>query len=169
MLRLRPYKRCDAAKTVSWIQDEEAFYKWSAGNLGSYPVTADGLNAHYDKQADSDGYYTMVAFDESGAVGQLIMRFLDEEKKVLRFGFVIVDAAKRGKGYGKELITLALKFAFEIMKAEKVTIGVFDNNPSAYHCYKNVGFTEMGEEMNTMHRFMGQDWKCIELEIKSTL
>ena len=165
MLRLRPYKRCDAERIVSWIQDEESFYKWSAGILGDYPITAEDLNAHYDKMADSDSYYTMTAFDETGAVGQLIMRFLDEEKKTLRFGFVIVDSSRRGKGYGKEMISLALKFAFEIMMAEKVTIGVFDNNPGAFHCYKNVGFVEMGEEFNQTYEMMGQNWKCIELEI----
>ncbi len=167
MLRLRPYKRCDAKKIVSWIQDEEAFYKWSAGVLGEYPITAEDLNAHYDEKADLDSFYTMTAFDETGAVGQLIMRFLDEEKKTLRFGFVILDTSKRGKGYGKEMIRLALQFAFDIMKVEKVTIGVFDNNPAAYHCYKSVGFTEMGEEYNKTYQMMGGEWKCIELEISS--
>ena len=70
------------------------------------------------------------------------MRFTDKEKAVLRLGFVIVDDSKRGKGYGKEMIRLALKYAFEIMKVEKVTIGVFENNASAYHCYQSVGFRE---------------------------
>lgn len=49
----------------------------------------------------------------------------------LRLGFVIVDDTKRGKGYGKEMLSLAVKYAFEIFKAEKLTIGVFANNPSA--------------------------------------
>lgn len=165
MLRLRPYKRCDAEHVVSWITDEVAFYKWSAGRLPNYPITANDLNSHYDEFADLDSFFTMTAFDETGAVGQLIMRFIDEEKKILRFGFVIVDASKRGKGYGKRMISLALQFAFKIMKVEKVTIGVFDNNPAAYHCYKSVGFTEMGEDKNETYRIMDEDWKCIELEI----
>ena len=80
---------------------------------------------------------------------------------------MILDTSKRGKGYGKEMIRLALQFAFDIMKVEKVTIGVFDNNLAAYHCYKSVGFTEMGEEYNKTYQMMGGEWKCIELEISS--
>lgn len=45
----------------------------------------------------------LTAFDESGVVGHLILRFTDEEQQTIRFGFVIVDDAKRGKGYGKEM------------------------------------------------------------------
>lgn len=34
MLRLRPYKKDDAETILSWIKDEKAFYKWTAGILG---------------------------------------------------------------------------------------------------------------------------------------
>lgn len=169
MLRLRPYKKCDGEKVVSWIREEAAFYKWSAGILGAYPITARELNAYYEKQADSDSYYVMSAFDENGAVGQLIMRFLDEEKKKLRFGLVIVDASRRGMGYGKEMIHLALEFAFRMLGAKQVTIGVFANNPGAFHCYKSVGFKELGEEFNQIHHLMGEDWKCIELGMEASV
>lgn len=54
----------------------------------------------------------MTAFDETGVVGHLIMRFTDAEKTILRFGFVIVDDMKRGQGLGKEMLLLALKYAF---------------------------------------------------------
>ena len=45
--------------------------------------------------AEPDNFYPMTAFDDSGIVGHLIMRFTDVEKSTLRFGFVIVDDAKR--------------------------------------------------------------------------
>lgn len=31
----------------------------------------------------------MTAFDDSGVIGHMIMRFTDEKKTILRFGFVI--------------------------------------------------------------------------------
>ena len=37
----------------------------------------------------------------------------------LRFGFVTVNPHKRGKGYGKAMLQLGLKFAFEIYRAKK--------------------------------------------------
>ena len=98
MLRLRPYKACDAETIVSWIKDEKTFYKWSADRYKKYPITADDMNAFYDASAFSDGFFEMTAFDETGVTGHLIMRFTDEEQRILRFGFVIVDDTKRGKG-----------------------------------------------------------------------
>ena len=44
MLRLRPYRESDAKTIISWIKDEREFYRWSAGRLGDYPVTAEKFN-----------------------------------------------------------------------------------------------------------------------------
>ena len=39
MIRIRPYKASDADTILSWCQDEKAFYQWTAGILGNYPIT----------------------------------------------------------------------------------------------------------------------------------
>lgn len=161
MLRLRPYKACDAKTIVSWIKDETAFRKWSADRFEQYPITEGDLNAHYDALAYSDHFWEMTAFDETGVVGHLIMRFTDEEKKVLRFGFVIVDDAKRGKGYGKQMLQLAIKYAYDLLRVEKITLGVFENNDPAYYCYRSVGFRETGELED--YEISNEMWKCIEM------
>lgn len=164
MLRLRPYKACDAETIISWIKDERTFYKWSADRYKKYPITADDMNAFYDASAFSDGFFEMTAFDETGAVGHLIMRFTDEEQKILRFGFVIVDDTKRGKGYGKQMLKLAMKYAFEILMVDKITIGVFENNESACHCYLSVGFRDTGRV--ECYPILGEEWNCRELELE---
>ncbi len=170
MIRLRQYKPCDAKAIVSWIKDEEALRKWGSDRFGDFPITADDINEKYsDNNGDcieEDNFYPVTAFDECGIVGSMIMRFTDNEKNVLRFGFVIVDDTKRGKGYGKEMLRLSIKYAFEIFGARKITIGVFDNNPSALHCYKSVGFKEVGEEF---YNIMGEKWRCVELEMSTTV
>ncbi len=165
MLRLRPYKPCDSEEIVKWLKDKDIFYKWSTGRFGDYPLTPERLNEKYiDNNGDCEGndnFYPFTAFDETGAVGSLIMRYPTEDKAVIRFGFIIVDSKKRGNGYGKEMINLALKYAFEILKAEKVTLGVFENNAPAHYCYKSAGFKDIGEEMYCIN---GEEWKCIEME-----
>lgn len=55
---------------------------------------------------------------------------------------VIVDNAKRGKGYGKKLLNLALQYAFQITGANAVQLNVFNENTSAKRCYEKVGFIE---------------------------
>lgn len=51
MLRLRPYKKCDAAHICSWIKDERTFRRWSADRFDHYPVTAEDINAYYEDAA----------------------------------------------------------------------------------------------------------------------
>ena len=162
MLRLRPYKNCDADIIASWIKNEYAFRQWCADRYDRYPVTGADINAHYAGFADADWFYPMTAFDETGVVGHLIMRFTDEEKRILRFGFVIVDVNRRGEGYGREMLSLALQYAALILKAEKVTLGVFENNPAALKCYRSVGFSECAGD-GELFEVLGENWKCIEM------
>ena len=164
MLRLRPYKACDAAAIVSWSEDEATFRRWSADRFPAYPITAEDLNRHYDAMAESDSFYEFTAFDDSGPVGHLIMRFIDKEKRILRFGFVIVDPRKRGQGYGREMLTLAIRFAFDCLKVEKITLGVFENNAPAYRCYQSAGFQDVPSPDASWYRIGNEDWKCIEME-----
>lgn len=165
MLRLRPYKPCDAEKIVSWTGDEISFRKWCADRYDKYPITADDMNRHYRQYDYEENFFPMTAFDESGVVGHLIIRFTDSKKTVARFGFIIVDSTKRGMGCGRQMLELAVKYTLEILRADKITLGVFDNNPSAYACYKSVGFKEKADTEKVCYRIMDEDWLCSELEM----
>lgn len=161
-MRLRPYKSCDAGKIISWTDDEISFRKWTADRFENFPVTAEDFDNYYKKFDDSDAFFAMTAFDESGVVGHLLMRFTDEEQNFLRFGFIIVDDTKRGMGYGKQMLELAAKYAFDILKVQKITLGVFANNEPARRCYNSAGFRETG--VIEKYSIMGEEWKCLELE-----
>ena len=164
-LRLRPYKACDAETIVSWITDERSFRMWCADRYESFPINADDMNRHYDGFAFSDSFYPFTAFDRDGAAGHLIMRFTDDEKAVLRFGFIIVDDKRRRCGLGREMLGLAVKYAFEILKADKITLGVFENNKPAYNCYRAVGFREVQTDKPETYHILGEDWVCREMEL----
>lgn len=169
MLRLRPYKNCDAKYIVSWIKDEVSLRKWSSDRYETYPITPEDMNKKYvDGNGDceeEDNFYPKTAYDENSMAGHLILRFTDKEKRVIRFGFVIVDDTKRGKGYGKEMLQLAVRFAFDMLKAEKITLGVFENNPAAHACYKAVGFKDIASDEPWYYRGLGEAWKVIEMEL----
>lgn len=158
MLRLRPYNNKDASTILSWTKDEESFYKWTAGILGDYPITEEQFNAVNNLMA-------FTAIEDNEVVGFFTMRMPSESFDELRFGFVIVDNEKRGKGYGKKMLSLGLKYAKEIFGAQKVSLGVFENNESAYYCYKSVGFKDITLDEIEKYNVLGEEWKCLELEI----
>lgn len=164
---MRHYKPCDAKSIASWIKDEDTLKKWGLDRFGDYPVTEEKINDKYlncNGDCDEpDNFYPMTVFDETGVLGHLIMRYAGPDKETIRFGFVIIDDCKRGQGYGKRMLQLALKYAFEIYQAKRVALGVLEDNWQAYHCYQAVGFMENGKE--SCVEAMGEQWKIIEMEI----
>lgn len=159
MISLRPYKVTDANVILSWCQDEKAFYQWTAGILGNYPITQNEFGF-------VESLMPFTAFDETGIVGFFTLRSPNESPDELRFGFVIVNPDKRGKGYGKAMLRLGLKFAFEIYGANKASLGVFENNLTAYYCYKSVGFHDIVLDAVETYHILGEEWKCKELMIE---
>jgi RimJ/RimL family protein N-acetyltransferase len=75
-----------------------------------------------------------------------------------------VDDSRRGRGYGRRMLELGLEYAFKILKARRVSIGVLKNNEPAYKCYKSLGFTEAKQDMYRTSTFKGKEWRVIELE-----
>lgn len=93
------------------------------------------------------------------------MRFPKNEDDKVRLGIVIVDDEKRGKGYGKEMISMAVRYAFDPLKADKISLGVFANNPAAIRCYRSAGFSPVALENPERYRCFGEVWDCIEMQI----
>lgn len=169
MLRLRQYKSEDSVKIAEWLSDKRSYNTWGGTKIGEYPLTAELINDKYMNEngfcEEPDNFYPWIAFDENGPVGHFIMRYLHGDNKCLRFGWVVVDSKLRGKGYGKEMLRLGLKYAFEILGVDSVNLGVYDINPDAYHCYKAVGFTEVDMDNPISYDVDGEKWTIIEMEI----
>jgi RimJ/RimL family protein N-acetyltransferase len=49
-----------------------------------------------------------------------------------------------GKGYGQEAIRLLLDYGFNLLNLNSVMLGTFSFNERAIHCYRQVGFKEIG-------------------------
>ncbi|MEG0229138.1 MAG: GNAT family protein [Oscillospiraceae bacterium] len=166
MLRLRPYKACDAHTITKWLKDEYSFRQWSADRYNQYPITPSDMNSYYDKDKNNNRAWCMTVFDETGIKGHITMRFPKENSiDEIRFGFIIVDDKERGKGYGKEMLSLAINYAFDYIKINKISLGVFENNKPAIKCYESCGFKRVSLENIEKYYCMGEVWNCIEMEL----
>lgn len=160
MIRIRPYKVTDADVIVSWCQEEKAFYQWTAGVLGNYPITPKEFGF-------VESLMPFTAFDDTGIVGFFTLRNPGDSLDELRFGFVIVNPDKRGNGYGKAMLQLGLQFVFGLYGAKKASLGVFENNTAAYRCYQAVGFREVILDVAETYHVLGEVWKCREMVIEN--
>lgn len=152
MLSLRRYEEKDGETILSWIQDEDTYYKWSAGILGTYPIT---LN-HFKKFNDMEAFMVI----EEKEIGFFTIR--SPEKNVYRIGFVILDPKVRGKGLGAGLIKCAIQYIKTHYPVERITLGVFLNNERALRCYQKVGFKEISREEVNINNLI---WQGIDMEL----
>lgn len=158
---LRPYKLSDAEYICNWIENEYQFRQWCADRYEKYPITSPMINEYYKKYS----CYPLTLVDSKDIpLGHLTLRWIDETKKVIRIGFIIVDNKKRHQGLGKMLLNLAKMTAFTKFEAKIITLGVFENNVSALECYKSVGF-EIIPIIET-YKIFNENWNCIEMQLK---
>ena len=155
MIRIRPYMDSDREAVFRWCGDEETFFLWTAGVLGPYPLTEEG----FSKTA---GLMRFTALDEKIPTGFFCMRNPKETLDELRVGFVIVDPTKRGRGIGQAMLRLGLDYAFLIYRAERVTLGVFEDNLPARACYASAGFRETG--VKERYPIRGIEKEAVEME-----
>ena len=158
-MTLRPFTIDDAPIILSWIKDLSAFRKWSADRYPAFPPKPEEMVAQYA----AENNFPFTAIDNDGnIIGHIMLRYPDSSKTVIRFGFVIVDDNLRGKGYGKQMLQLAIQKAKNEFGAKKITLGVFDNNPSALRCYESVGFQVIGTDSYLID---GEEWTGKEMEM----
>lgn len=163
-LTLRPYERPDAAVITSWIKSEYLMHQWCADRYERYPVTPEDMNIYHERNIDGQRSRALTMMDDDVIAGYITLRTPADNPKEQRLGFVIVDDSKRGRGLGKALVSMAVKYAFEILGATKVSLGVFENNPSAIHCYEAAGFHRVSLPETESYKCLGETWNCIEME-----
>ena len=164
-LALRPYLPSDAAVIASWLKSEYLMRQWCSDRYEHYPVTPEDMNAYHAKYIDGQHSRALIMRDGDDIVGYITLRNPADNPAEQRLGFVIVGDSKRGCGLGKALVTMAVKYAFETLGATKVSLGVFENNPSAIHCYEAAGFHQVSLPETECYQCLGEAWNCIEMEI----
>ena len=163
---LRAYTKEDSPIIASWIRNEMELYQWSADRYGFFPLLPYSIDDNYAPAMKTGRFIPLTGVDEEGkVVAHIIIRYPKEnDDSSVRLGFVIVDPTIRGKGYGRELLNLAIDYVRNNLTATRIDLGVFDNNPKARKCYESVGFKEFASDGHVCDTPFGP-WHCTELEL----
>ncbi len=166
-MRIRQYiakKDFDIIK--NWVADKRVFTMWSA-NKFSYPLEKCNFESVLMELADKYDDCPFVATDDSG---RPIGFFCYSVNYVVNEGmlkFIMVDNSMRGQGFGKEMLTLAVKYAFEITKADTIQLNVFSVNEPAKKCYESIGFIERSVAPNAI-TYKNESWDRCNMFISKT-
>lgn len=145
-----------AATVVGWIHsaDELALI---AGPTLQWPLTVELLLAcGHGPTRDlrvliQDG--TPVAFGTSRHNGESA-----------RLGWIVVDPARRGEGWGTELMTRLIADTRQRYGPVPLTLGVFAHNQPAVGLYRSLGFDEQPPQPSV---FADYRWQKIEMELRA--
>ncbi len=147
-MRIRPYIPDKDFEYVSkWIDNERTHAFWCANRL-PYPITQQFFHDFLEKNAIDWTDSAYVATENSGQLIGFFCYSINTEDNIGFLKFVIVDKTKRGKGFGKEMLNLALQYAFQITGAKAVQLNVFNENSLAKQCYEKVGFVARNMDKN---------------------
>ena len=156
-LWIRPYIHArDFAIIQDWIDDERTHALWSANRI-AFPLTKEGFGSLLRDIAEQFGDSPFIAADSSGKAVGFFCYSLNPDTNEGMLKFIMTNPDLRGKGYGHEMISLALHYAFAITKAHAVHLNVFSCNESAKRCYQKAGFTERSVAKHAF-RYRDESW-----------
>ena len=146
-MRLRPYiPDTDFDILREWITDPRTHALWCA-NCFDYPLSGENFDETLRNIRVRNGDSPFVALEDDGRPAGFFCYSLHPVTDDGMLKFVMIDPALRGRGLGKEMLRLALEYAFRISKAAAVHLRVFTENTRAVRCYESVGFTEEKTEL----------------------
>ncbi|WP_066192694.1 GNAT family N-acetyltransferase [Gracilibacillus timonensis] len=167
MIQLEYFEEKDFKDLMDWIPSAEFLLQWG-GPQFVFPLTKDQLH-DYIKHAnlhDSETYiYKAKDSVTRKMIGHISLNKVDRKNRSARIANVLIgDKASRGKGMGKVMVNELLPIAFEEWKLHRVSLGVFDFNQSAIHCYEKVGFKKEGL-LRECRKIGGEYWNLLEMSI----
>lgn len=79
----------------------------------------------------------------------------------------IGEESARGKGYGKEVINLLLKYSFQELGVQSVHLDVLSTNIAGIKCYEKCGFQVSGRyRCHHIHDGQHLDWLHMDILLK---
>ena len=157
-LILRPSNENDADLFLSWLKDESEFDILSGGTLGKMPHSGKELYDVFMSRSTTEKQYTV---EYNGVpVGQFTLR--DAGDGCYKICYVIIDKNRRKEGLGRQMMSLAVDYCLNELKAKNISLVVFKRNTAAFNCYKDVGF-KVVEGKESMFMLMGKEEACYEM------
>lgn len=140
----------------TWISDERTHAMWCANRI-PYPLEKESFRRFLSDIAEKNGDSPFVAVDDEGRVVGFFCYSLNHETQEGMLKFIMVDAANRGKGIGKEMIRLAVRMACSDPEVKAVQLNVFSVNARARKCYEGSGFSERRTTPDAF-RYKDESW-----------
>ncbi|HLR61041.1 MAG TPA: GNAT family protein [Lentibacillus sp.] len=142
-IKLTRFKENDLSILEQWYQDEE--FMRLMDSSPAFPKTEYELKEWYLKKHKHNEYiFAVRTLESDDLIGFLVLDSIDWANRNAWLSLGVGDEANRNKGYGREVLRLALGFVFRELNLHRVQLTVFENNKRAIAAYEKCGFTHEG-------------------------
>ena len=146
-VELRPFVTTDIDQLIAWVPSADFLLQF-AGPRFRYPLTREQLEGFLERSSGAESLHMPFAAMDAATretIGHIQLVSIDRPNRSVTIGRVLVGPAElRGRGVGRQMVSTALRIAFEELDMHRVDLGVFDFNTSAIACYERVGFRREG-------------------------
>jgi len=150
---LREYRESDFTAIRAWVNDQEPTQYLSP--IFDRPHTEQMTRAFFDQVMGNtiQGYAFIIARREDESyLGQCDLRVGSDGSRQAELAIVIPDPENRGRGYGRQAMTILLDFGFGTVNLHKIHLKVFTRNERAIALYRSLGFVEEGILRHEVYR-----------------
>lgn len=157
---LSPMNEEDVEIYAKWMNDREI-----TDNLGSSTmVFSEEAERSWVEENSGEYQFAIVERESDRLIGNCGIHSVSHTFQRAELGIFIGEEADRGKGYGKEVLSLLLEYCFDTLNLHNVMLKVFSFNERAVHTYKRVGFKEIGRRREAYFA-KGKFWDDIYMDI----
>jgi RimJ/RimL family protein N-acetyltransferase len=143
-VRLRGVEPADAEVFFAWDRDSEMArsvdYVWPPSSLEATRRWAESVAT---QKAENDIFFLVIENNDGEMVGVINTHGCDRRVGAFKYGIAIRREHRR-KGYAFEAILLLLRYFFEELRYQKVTVHVHANNPASSRLHERLGFQPEG-------------------------
>ncbi|MDO1500224.1 GNAT family N-acetyltransferase [Winogradskyella maritima] len=107
-------------------------------------------NAHQDIY-EAKQLRLVICSKDDEALGLIDLFNFDFKNKRAGIGILIQNKANRGKGYGKEALSLLVDYCFLQLQLHQLYCNISETNTTSLRLFKNEGFVEIGVKKEWNH------------------
>ncbi len=156
-IRLRALQPGDAAAFFEWNRDSDMNrhldFVWPPGSLESQRRWAEKTAT---QEPNNDKYFLVIEAPEGKVAGAISTHECDRRTGTFRYG-VAVRREHQRRGYASAAILLVLRYFFEELRYQKVTVNIHANNPACIRLHEQLGYQLEGR-LRRMAFTGGQLW-----------
>jgi RimJ/RimL family protein N-acetyltransferase len=167
LVRLSAFDPDEMSKVLPrWWRNSEysRLLSSSLGPLQSPKMAASWIEKDVMEISPASYFFSIRTLAEDKLIGDLGLDVVDWSGRDAFVGLGIGEIEYWGKGYGTDVMNILLRFAFQEINLQRVTLTVFEYNPRAIRSYEKAGFQHEGRIRKILNK-EGKRWDMLFMGI----